>query len=100
MNPSPRLHGKGFLLLPNGDRYAAEYKLDRVLAPIPMIRERGENRRYHGVLSVDGYDDRVIPAAACLELEDGVRLPFRSCDMTSVRGVFAVQTRVPGETLH
>jgi hypothetical protein len=98
MNPTPSLHGKGFLLLANGDRYAAHYSLHRALAPIPKVREHSENRRYRGVSERAGYDDLVIPAAARLQLEDGVLLPFRSCDTTTEPGVFEVQTRVIAET--
>ena len=97
MNRAPQLHGEGFLVLANGERYAAQYALDPALAPIPKLRGPLENRRYSGRLIVPDYLDRVIPAAALLELEDGMRLPFRSCDRSTEHGVFAVQTRILAE---
>ncbi len=97
MQQPPNLRGSGFLVLANGDQYAARYDLSRALAPMSRPGRWAENRRYHGVVSVFDYADSVIPAATHLVLDDGRRFALRSCDTSAEPGVFAVKTGVAAE---
>ena len=98
MQQPPDLRGSGFLVLANGDQYAATYDLSRALAPISRPGRWAENRRYSGLLSVPDYADRVIPAATHLVLDDGRRFALRSAGSTRRDGMFEIQTGVAAES--
>jgi hypothetical protein len=97
MEQPPDLRGSGFLVLANGDQYAANYDLSKALAPISKPGRWAENRRYRGVLNVFDYADRVIPAATHLVLDDGRRFALRSAAVTRRSGIFEIQTGVTAE---